>query len=130
MIVEDGKKALARMIGDVFTEMQIGNGSDDTSARQKKLDNAITDRKAVSSVTVLNNQVIYEITFSGSDINGTNISELGLFSPINKVPASGDILSANRQFINDKLLSRVNFNSIGPIASSDSVTFTLVMEVE
>ena len=130
MIVEDGKKALARMIAIIFDEIQLGNGSDDTSARQKKLDNAITGKKTASSVTVLNNQVIYEVTFSGSDINGTNVSELGLFSNLNAVPSTGDILSNYREQMNDKLLSRVNFNSVGPIASNDSVTFTFVMEVE
>ena len=72
MIVENGKIAIARMISNTFTEMQVGDGSDDTSIRQQQLDHAITIRKQVSNVTVIGSQIIYEVTFSGSEINGTD----------------------------------------------------------
>lgn len=130
MIVENGKIAIARMISNTFTEMQVGDGSDDTSIRQQQLDHAITIRKQVSNVTVIGSQIIYEVTFSGSEINGTNISEMGIFSNASKINDTGDISYHDKALINNKLLSRINFNSIGPIAASDTVTLTFVMEVE
>lgn len=130
MIVEDGKIAIARLISNSFEKMQVGDGADDTSIRQKGLDHAITNKVNASSITVIGSQIIYEVTLSGSDINGINVSEMGIFSAEDAIAASGDASSVDRTLINDKLLSRINFNSVGPIAANDTITFTFVMEVE
>ena len=87
MIVEDGKIANARLISNSFEKMQVGDGADDASIRQKGLDHAITNKVSASSITVIGSQIIYEVTFSGSDINGTNISEMGIFSADDAIAA-------------------------------------------
>ncbi len=124
MLVEEGKKAIAHLIANEFTIMQLGDGGDDTSPKQTALDSAITDKITCNSVVVTNKQIYFNCTMLGSQINATNVNELGIFSTSTY---AGN--ASHKDKIDNKLLARINFNSIGPFAANDTVNLTLVMEV-
>ena len=124
MIVEEGKKAIAAMIAEHFTKISLGDGTDDTSSSQTTLDHEVTSKKTATTTTVVNKQIIYSVEFLGSDISSSSIGELGLFGNTNH-----NSNSDSTTFEND-LLTRINFNSVGPFAAGDRVAFSLVLVVE
>ena len=124
MIVDTGKKALLDLaIGtDQFKYIDIGDGGDNTSTSQTTLDRSIltstsgvaindsTSKKEVSPTRV-GTTLIYDINLTGAELASNVISEIGVF---------------NNAGI---MLSRVNFKPIGPLAASESISFTFRMEL-
>ena len=111
MIVNAGKIKLASLLIGNFSKIDVGDGGDDTSTSQTSLDHSILTTKKDCSPTIIGNTAVYEVSFTGSELNANIISEIGVFN-------SDEIM-----------LSRVNFNSIGPLASNETVSFTLRLEV-
>ena len=111
MIVNAGKVKLANIMIGNFNKIDIGDGGDDTSTSQTSLDHSVLTSKKDCTPTLVGNTVIYEVTFTGSELNSNVISEIGVFNS------------------DGVMLSRVNFNSIGPLASNETVSFTLRLEV-
>lgn len=121
MIVDSGKKELGDLLigatpSAAFAWIAVGDGGDDTSTSQTELDNEIS-RKA-ATVTRVGNTLVYNVTFTGSDLTSNLVRELGIFN------------KATKGASNEVLLTRVNFNAIGPLTSSDSVAFIFRLEVE
>tara|TARA_R110000868_G_scaffold210069_1_gene460011 strand:- start:294 stop:632 length:339 start_codon:yes stop_codon:yes gene_type:complete len=111
MITDAGTKDIvANYILAQYTTVKAGNGGDDTSSAQTELDSFVVSK--VVTPSAMNSQIIWSIEFTGSEIGAQGISELGIFKTSN-----------------DTLLSRVTFPNTGVIASNDSVTFTIRMEV-
>ena len=111
MITDAGTKDIvANYILAQYTTVKVGNGGDDTSSAQTELD-SLTVSKVVTA-SALDSQIIWTIEFTGSEIGAQGISELGIFKTSD-----------------DTLLSRVTFPNTGVIASTDSITFTIRMEV-
>jgi hypothetical protein len=113
MIVDKGKKQLATKLSETFKYIAVGDGGDDTSTSQETLDNEVYRTPSITP-SIVGNTLIYTATFTGSNLSSNVITELGIFDS-----ASGG-----------NMLSRVNFNSIGPLASSESISFTFRLEVE
>jgi len=111
MIVNAGKIKLANLVIGNFTKIDVGDGGDDTSSSQTTLDNSILTSKKDCTPSLMGNTIVYEVSFLGSELNSNVISEIGVFNSDNV------------------MLSRVNFNSIGPLASNETVSFTLRLEV-
>lgn len=109
MITDAGKNATADLLigANGFGFIAVGDGGDDTASSQNTLDNEIF-RKAADSKTVVGNTIVYTVSFTGSDLLSNVISEIGVFNDAN----AGD------------MLSRVNFKSIGPLASNETLSFT------
>ena len=114
MIIDVGKKRIRDLMKDDFKYIGVGDGGDDSSTAQTTLDNEIseTSPRKIATVAPQGNTLVYDITFSGSNLTGNIINELGIFN------------SAGT------LLTRVNFKAIGPLGSSDSVAFTFRLVVE
>jgi len=114
MIVDVGKKRIGDLLIPDFKYIGVGDGGDDTSTAQTTLDNEISGTRKEATVARQGNTLVYEVTFSGSELTSNIINELGIFNAAT----------------NGTLLTRVNFKAIGPLGSSDSVAFTfrLVME--
>jgi len=124
MIVDTGKKALLDLTiaANQFKYIDIGDGGDNTSTSQTTLDRSIltstsgvpiddsTYKKEVSPTRV-GTTLIYDINLTGAELASNVISEIGVF---NKAGT---------------MLSRVNFKPIGPLAASESVSFTFRMEL-
>tara|TARA_R110002051_G_scaffold325793_1_gene431359 strand:- start:7932 stop:8276 length:345 start_codon:yes stop_codon:yes gene_type:complete len=114
MIVDKGKKQLATKLSDTFRYIAVGDGGDDTSTSQETLDNEVYRIPSAITPSIVGNTLVYTATFTGANLSSNVISELGIFDA-----SSGG-----------NMLSRVNFNSIGPLASSESISFTFRLEVE
>ena len=110
MIVNDGKDDLARLIALNYTRVRIGDGSDGTAASQDRLDHEVGTEKSVTPTRV-NNLLTWNVTYTGAELPPSGATELGIFD------GSG------------VMLTRVTFKSTGPVAASDSVTFTVKLEV-
>ena len=108
MIVDEGKSKAAELIKTEFNYIAVGDGGDDTSTSQNTLDNEVF-RKVVDASEVVGNIIVYTASFTGANLTSNVISELAIF---------------NNASSTAKMLSRVNFNSIGPLASNESVSFT------
>ncbi len=116
MILDAGKKAVADLVKGTngFKYMDIGDGSDDTSVSQTTLDHSVIATRKLVTPTKVGNVLIYEVSFTGSELASNTVSELGLFDA-----ATGG-----------NMLSRINFNSIGPLAANETISFTLRLGVE
>ena len=93
-----------------YTTIKVGNGGDDTASSQTELDSFVVSK--VVTPSALGSQIVWTVEFTGSEIGSQGISELGIFKTTD-----------------DTLLSRVTFPNTGVIASNDSITFTIRMEV-
>lgn len=109
MITDAGKNKTADLLigTNGFGHIAVGDGGDDTSTSQNTLDHEIF-RKVVDSKQVVGNTIVYTITFTGAELLSNVISEMGVFDA-----SSGG-----------NMLSRVNFKSIGPLASNETLSFT------
>lgn len=116
MIVDAGKKGLGDLViaNSAFTYVGVGDGGDDTSTSQSELDNEVF--RKLATVNRVGNTLVYNVTFTGTDLSSNLIRELGIFN--HATIGSGT------------LLTRVNFNAIGPLTSSDEVKFIFRLEVE
>jgi len=110
MIVNDGKDNLASLVASNYTKIRIGDGSDGTAASQENLDHEVGTEKTVAPTRV-NNLLTWNVTYTGAELPPSGATELGVFN------GSG------------VMLTRVTFKSTGPVAASDSVTFTVKLEV-
>tara|TARA_B100000287_G_C20620420_1_gene775747 strand:+ start:1142 stop:1480 length:339 start_codon:yes stop_codon:yes gene_type:complete len=111
MIVDAGTEDIAlSYIAAQYTTIKIGNGGDDTAASQTELDAFVASK--VVTPSVIGSQLVWTAEFTGAQIGTQGVSELGIFK------TSGD-----------KLLSRVTFTNTGVVASSDTVTFTVRLEL-
>jgi len=109
MITDAGKNKTADLIVGNFLYIAVGDGGDDTATSQTTLDHEIA-RKEADSKQVIGNTIVYTVTFTGDEITTNVISEMGVFN--HATTGNGD------------MLTRVNFNSIGPLASNETVSFT------
>ena len=110
MIVDIGKEVLAQTLATSFTTVKIGNGGDDTAGSQKELDSVITTKTVTPSR--IGSQLVWTASFTGAEIGTQGVSELGIFNSA------------------DSLLSRVTFTNTGVVPSTDTVTFTIRVEVD
>ena len=110
MIVNNGKDNLAELIRLNYTKVRVGDGSDGTAASQENLDHEVGTEKTAPPTRV-NNLLTWNVTYTGAELPPSGATELGVFN------GSG------------VMLTRVTFKSTGPVAASDSVTFTVKLEV-
>jgi len=110
MITETGKAKIRDLVSTTYTKMKIGNGGDSTNPLATDLDLPVAET-TVSVVTTTQSGLDFKATFTGSDISGQTIKEVGVFD------ASGN------------MFARVAFRGVGPFTSSDSVEFILSVEV-
>ena len=117
MIIDAGRVALGKMIKgetvNAFTYIDVGDGRDSSSASQTALDNSVLSQRKSATPTLVSNILIYSVDFTGSELGSNKISELGIFN----AQTGGD------------MLSRVTFNSIGPIGADETISFNFRMEV-
>jgi len=117
MIIDAGRVALGKMIKgetvNAFTYIDVGDGMDSSSASQTTLDHSVLLERKPATPEIVGNILIYSVDFTGSQLGSNKISELGIFNAL----TGGD------------MLSRVTFNSIGPLAADETISFTFRLEV-
>ena len=115
MIIEVGKDKVAELIQGNFTFIDVGNGQTDSSVADTTLNNSILNSRKPASVNKIGNILVYTVDFTGAELQSNVISELGIFN--NGTIGSGE------------MLSRVNFNSIGPLSADETISFTFRLTV-
>jgi len=114
-VVNEGATAIANLIKDAYQVIAIGDGRDSTSPSQTGLNNFVF-QKTGQVPTVVGSMLVYTVDFTGSEIPPSGASELGIF-------ANGTTNG------NGTLLSRVTFTNTGVVASGDTVSFIINVEV-
>jgi hypothetical protein len=111
MIVDNGANDIAtQYIAVNYTKVKVGSGGDPTNATQPALDSYVAEK--VITPSVIGTSILWNVEFSGSDLGNEGVSELGIFHATT-----------------DTLLSRVAFTNTGVLASADTLTFTVRMEM-
>ena len=111
MIVDKGKEKLAEHLQNTYTRVKIGNGGDDTAGSQPQLDSVVATKNSITPSRI-GSQLVWSISFLGSEIGTQGVSELGIFAT------------------DDTLLTRLTFTNTGVVPSGDTVTFTVRIEVD
>tara|TARA_R110000751_G_scaffold260003_3_gene359323 strand:- start:496 stop:861 length:366 start_codon:yes stop_codon:yes gene_type:complete len=121
MIVNAGKEEImANYILAKYTVIKIGDGSDSTSPSQLDLDHVVYTHASDVTPTKVGSTLIWNVDFLGSQIPTSGITELGIFhnNGNTTVTDSGE------------MLTRVTFTSTGVVAASDTVSFTIRVELK
>tara|TARA_R110000751_G_C13604647_1_gene462593 strand:+ start:273 stop:611 length:339 start_codon:yes stop_codon:yes gene_type:complete len=112
MIVEESRELIATYLKTTFTKAKIGVGGNSTSPLAENLDVEIQSVSTVNSASN-SNAIDFKFTIVGASVVGYVIRELGIF---------------NADY--SKMLTRINFDGIGPFASGEDVDFFVTIEVE
>ena len=121
MIVNAGKEdIIANYIQEKYRVIKIGDGSDSTAPSQTNLDHVVFTHATDVTPTRVGSTLIWNVDFLGSQIPTSGITELGIFhnSSDTDVNTSG------------VMLTRVTFTSTGVVAASDTVSFTIRVELK
>jgi len=111
MMTEAGKAKIRDLISTEFTLMKIGNGGDSTNPMALDLDIPLATNTTVNTSTG-QSSIDFKATFTGTDISGQSIKEMGIFN------SSG------------VMLGRIDFNTLGPFTASETIEVILTVEVE
>lgn len=111
MIADEGvSDIIANYIQSNYTKIKVGSGGDAPSEADTELDSFVAEKTATPSL--IGTVMTWTVEFTGAEIGLEGISELGIFK------SSGD-----------KMLSRVTFSNTGVLASADTLTITIRVEV-
>jgi len=120
-VVNIGAAGIAELIKTNYQVIAIGDGRDTTSASQTSMNHFIA-KKTGQTPTRVGSTLVYNVDFTGSQIPASGVSEIGIFEN------GSDTNTANPP--DGDLLSRVTFTSTGTVAASDTVSFTIRIEVD
>ena len=114
MIVNAGKEdIIANYIQEKYRVIKIGDGSDRTAPSQSNLDHVVFTHATDVTPTRVGSTLIWNVDFLGSQIPTSGVSELGVF-----------------HITTGEMLTRVTFTSTGVVAASDTVSFTIRVELK
>jgi len=155
MITQKAKEKIARFISEYFDEINIGTGGDTSNPNLNNLDApiftpAVRVTKLTTNTISDNTTIDFYRSFSGTELEGYSIKEIGIFGTLpaelldftnmegvdggTGYPAPGipyrQKSGVAAYDIEEVMLTRINFEGIGPIASSDTLEIILTIEVE
>lgn len=112
MITDKLKELLTNQIVSLIDSGQVGLGGNSSSPNANDLDVPSGATATVNAVSTDENVMEVKISVGGGAITGMTIREAGIFDS-----------SSN-------MLSRVNFDGVGPFASTETLEVILIIEVE
>ena len=112
MITDKLKQLLAEQIVSLIDSGQVGLGGNSSSPNANALDVPSGATTTVNAVSTDENVMEVKVSVGGGAITGMTIREAGVFDS-----------SSN-------MLSRVNFDGVGPFASTETLEVILIIEVE
>ena len=123
MIIDTLREHLLTAIKTQLTSADLGLGGNSTNPTSTALD--VPLGLTTSQVTLTESESEYnlleiKVSVDGTNIDGKVIREVGLF----------DTGSAQTPSRSNHMLHRVNFDGIGPIATTDTLEIFILMEVE
>ena len=113
MIVDEGRIAMATYLKTTFTKAKVGLGGNNTSPLSEDLDVPIYSVATLYNSSSDANVIDFKFSVLGSDIAGHTIREIAIFDSTYTT-----------------MLTRINFDGIGPFASGEEVDFYVTIEVE
>ena len=132
MITEKAKEKVALFIKEFFQTANVGTGGDSTNPDGNVLDVPIlTSNVATTNYVSDRTTIDFTVSFTGSQIDGHTIREFAIFSATTPTDDNFDELRTTTSYSTEStMLSRINFDGVGPFASSDQIDITFIMEVE
>ena len=112
MITDEARADLVNYLKTTYTKAKVGLGGNSSSPISEDLDVPIYNVTTVVRSLSDENVVDFKFSVAGSAISGYTVRELGIF---------------NADY--SKMLTRLNFEGIGPFSSGD-VDFFVTIEVE
>lgn len=123
MIVDSGREAIVDFIKKTFTKARVGLGGNSTSPTSTNLDVPVVDVSSTTNSLSDVNVIELKFTIAGSSVSGLVLREIGIFNA-SYTDSLGNTISDYEQ-----MLTRLNFDGIGPFSSGD-LDFYVVLEVE
>jgi hypothetical protein len=135
MITNKAKQKVALFLKEFFQLANVGAGGDSTNPNQNVLDVPILAANTATTNAISDDTTIdFTVSYTGTQLEGNTIRELGIFSDTMPADNQFDALRADGSYTvdagGDVLLDRINFNAVGPFANSDQIDITLTIEVE
>tara|TARA_R110000824_G_scaffold397549_1_gene600540 strand:+ start:709 stop:1107 length:399 start_codon:yes stop_codon:yes gene_type:complete len=132
MITDKAKRKIALFIKDMFVKANIGAGGNASFPNSNELDVPILSTNATTSNSESDDTTIdFAVSVTGANLQGNTIRELGIFSETMPNDTNFDELRTTTSYSTETtMLTRVNFEAIGPFTSADTLDFTFTMEVE
>lgn len=132
MITEKAKEKVALFIKEFFQTANVGTGGDSTNPDSNVLDVPIlAANKATTNYVSDRTTVDFSVSFTGSELSGHTIREFGIFSATTPTDDNFDELRTTTSYSTEStMLTRVNFDGVGPFSNSDQIDITFIMEVE
>ena len=112
MITDKLKELLTNQIVSLINTGQVGLGGNSSSPNANALDVPSGATTTVNAVSTDENIMEVKVSVGGGAITGMTIREAGVFDS-----------SSN-------MLSRVNFDGVGPFSSTETLEIILIIEVE
>ena len=112
MITKNGRELLKEYIETTFTYYEVGTGGDSTNPNASALDSPLGSRGTLTKVSAGDTTIDFTFTLQGSTHTGQTIKEVGIFSAV-----SGGTM-----------LTRVNYDGIGPLTASQEIEFIITVE--
>jgi hypothetical protein len=132
MITEKAKEKVALFIKEFFQTANVGTGGDSTNPDGNVLDVPILAANVATTNYVSDRSTIdFNVSFTGSQIEGHTIREFAIFSATTPTDDNFDELRTTTSYSAEStMLSRMSFDGVGPFSSSDQIDITFIMEVE
>lgn len=119
MITNELKSYLAGQLKARIDTAQVGFGGNSTSPSQNTLDVPSGFSTTIVKSDSDSNVIEVKVSIAGSLLTGSVIREMGLFDNATSEGATSD-----------NLLSRINFEGVGPFASNETLEIFLLIEVD
>ena len=147
MITDNTKKKVALLLRDVFgastSRTKLGTGGGGTNPTSTTLDVPLpTSTDGTTSSSSSDDKVIeFRATFTGGELQGYTIREIGFFGDIYTDDNVDEMIDNTRTSSTSEgtdsaytteniMLSRINFDAIGNFSTSDTIEVIYTMEVE
>jgi hypothetical protein len=134
MIVDKTKRKVAFFLKEFYQVANVGAGGSSTNPNANELDVPILAANVATTNTLSSAATVdFSVSLTGSQLEGNTIREFGVFSATMPTDAeivnidSGSWTASNKE---TTMLSRLNFDAIGPFSNSDQIDIVLTVEVE
>jgi len=136
MMTDTVKKKMALFLRETFGATngttKLGTGGGGTNPSSTDLDVPLSTTATNTSSSSDDKVVEFRSSFSGSNLQGYTIREVGFFGnlPTDAEMALIDTSGYDFSPLEAVMLSRVNFNAIGNFSTSDTIEVIYTVEVE
>ncbi len=147
MITDSAKKKVALLLREFFgastSKTKLGTGGGGTNPTSTTLDVPLPSSTDSATTSSSSDDKVVEFrgSFTGSELQGYTIREVGFFGDIyqdsqidemidNTRTSSGSEASDSAYTTENIMLSRINFDAIGNFSTSDTIEVIYTVEVE